>query len=304
MNRFKLTPAFFLFVVFASATLPGAFAAAEERLGLLIIGHGSPRDSWNESFMAFGLRVAEPALRKKQFAAVRTVFMEFASPTIADGLRDLQAEGCQAVVAVPAFVTVGHHTLFDVPAALGIFYSEHSVNHLAEHGRPLARPKIPVLYTAPLDEGDLLENYALWEIRQLSRDPKNEAIVFLIHGDAEQRPLLERRLRTLTNVCCGQTGITYADHAYIGVGQGFEHHGVPVLLKASEARSRTLVVGLYMTLSAEAIFRQAVSRSPRLAETLQSHDIVFSKRSLIEFPETINHLLRIAEQAASVRQTH
>lgn len=277
-------------------------ALTEEKLGLLIVGHGSPSDEWNQAFLQFGKRVAEPALKDRGFAAIRTVFMEFASPTISDGLRELEGAGCNAVVAVPAFVTVGHHPLFDVPAALGVYYSRHSVEHLAEHGTTLSVPKIPVLYTATLDEGDLLERYAISEIRRISEDAENEAVVFLIHGDAEQRPLLERRLRTLTNAVCAKTGISYADYAFIGVGQGFEHHGVPVLLQTAEKRSRVLVIGLYVSLSADAIFRRAAARSPQLAEQFQGRQIVFSKGNLIDFPETAGHLLDIAAEAADARR--
>ncbi|MGQ9506189.1 MAG: sirohydrochlorin chelatase [Thermogutta sp.] len=290
--------------VIALGLTQATLGIAEEKLGLLIIGHGSPINEWNQAFLEFGKRVAEPAVNDRGFAAVRTVFMEFASPTISDGLRELEAEGCNAVVAVPAFVMVGHHTLFDVPAALGIYYSRHSVEHLAEHGSTLSVPKIPVLYTAALDEGDLLERYVISEIQRMSENPEREAVVLLVHGDAEQRPLVESRLRTVINAACAKTGISYADYAFIGVGQGFEHHGVPVLLQTAEKRSRVLVIGLYMAMSADAIFRRAAARSPQIAEQFQGRQIVFSKGNVIDFPETAGHLLGIATEAAGARRGH
>lgn len=289
----------------SAISLAGVSRAQEtdhsEKLGLLLIGHGSPSPQWNQSFLEFGDRVAKPVVEEKGFTAVRTVLMEFASPSIADGLRELQDAGCEAVVAVPVFVTVGHHTLFDVPAALGIYYSRHSVEHLAEGGTGIAAPRVPILYTAALDEGDLLELYVLSEIRKLSQDPKNEALVLLIHGDAEQKPLLERRLRNLMLWCCAQSGITFADYAYIGVGQGFEHHGLPVLIEASEKRSRVLVIGLYVSLSAESILRRSAANSPRIHERLKDRDIAFSQGTLLDFPETVTHVLEIATQAANAR---
>ncbi len=292
---------FGLMFVFALAITCGASAQAEEKLGLLLIGHGSRQVAWNQSFLEFGKRVGELAEKEGQFTAVRTVFMEFASPAISDGIRELEQKGCTAIVAVPAFVMVGHHTLFDIPAALGIFYSKHAVAHLAEHGGSFGVPRVPILYTAALDEGDLLEQYALWELQQISQDAENEAIVFLVHGDAEQKPLVERRLRALMNWCCAKSGITFADYATIGVGQGFEHHGLPVLLHAAERKRRVLVIGLYVALSAERIFQRASSSSPRVAQELKDRDIVFSKGSLIDFPGTAHSLLETAHTAAKLR---
>lgn len=275
-----------------------------EKLGLLVVLHGSPRSQWNERGLALGEKVAEMAKEAGIFQQTRTVFMEFAQPTIADGIEDLQNAGCQRIVAVPAFVTVGHHTLFDVPAALGVYYSEHSVAHLAEHGSKPAQPNVPVIYTATLDEGQLLEEFSLAEIEEHSQDADKEAVVFLIHGDAEVRPLLERRLRKIMNFCCAKTGISYADYAYVGVGQGFEHHGVPVILEAAEQRDRVIVVGLYLALSAKAMYESVKGRSPRVEERLAGHEVVFSGRALCDFPPTIDHILHIAHHAAGLCTRH
>ncbi|GEM_PF-1217871 len=292
---------FSLGLISVSRTSQAAEHHDAEKLGFLIIGHGSPSDQWNRPFLDFGERVGKLATTEKGFAASRTVLMEFGSPNISDGLHELEEAGCQAIVAVPAFVMTGHHTVFDVPAALGIYYSQHAVEHLGEHGSELGKPRVPVIYTAPLDEGDLLERFALSEIKKLSQDPQNEAIVFLYHGDAEQRPLQERRLSQIANWCCAKTGITWAEWIHIGIGQGFEHHGMPVLLKAAEKKARVLVIGVYTTLSAAAIQRRAQATSPQIAEQLQGRAIVFSQGSLTDFPETDRHLLSIAEAAAKIR---
>ncbi|WP_347245589.1 CbiX/SirB N-terminal domain-containing protein [Thermogutta sp.] len=275
------------------------------KTGLLVIGHGSPREEWNAAFRGLGDRVAEMNQKRGSFAAVRTVLMEFAEPTIAQGLDELQSEGCNAIVAVPAFVTVGHHTLFDVPAALGNYYSysQHSLEHLSEHGVSIPATKVPVIYTCALDEGDLLERFTYAEIKALSQDSEREALVLLVHGDSEQRPLLERRLRDLMIYCCAKSGISYADYAMIGVGQGFEHHGIPVLLKAASKRERVLVIGLHMGLSAEGIATRSARVRPNAMADLQGRDIVFSNGNLIDFPETAEHILHIAESAVQARQS-
>ncbi len=268
-----------------------------ERWGLLLIMHGSPRRPWTEKALAFAENVTARADALQIFHAVDFAFLEFSEPYIAQAIERLQQAGCSRIVAVPVFVMIGHHTLFDVPAALGIYYSHHALEHLQEEKIPIAKPQIPIVYTSTLDDGDLLERFSLEQIQRLSSQPSKEGVVILVHGDAEQRPLIEQRLRRLMVWCSCRSGIAYFDYVCVGIGQGFEHHAVPVILNALKHCSRVLVIALYVGLSAENILNYARARSENLPSDLLGEKVVFSNLSLIEYPPVIDFILEHASHA-------
>jgi sirohydrochlorin ferrochelatase len=275
---------------------------AGPRLGLLVIGHGSAGQKWNAAFQRFGEQVARLSQTSGRFAATCTAFLESASPTIADGIKQLEAERCDAVVAVPVFVTVGRHTLFDVPAALGIFYSRNAADYLAEHAIVPAVPRIPVIYTSCLDEGDLLERYAVAEITRYSPQGEDPGVVFLIHGSSDCRVLLERRMEQLLEFCRQRAGASYADYAVIGVSRGFERHGIAAIRKAAEICPHVIVIALYVATTAQSIANRLADEHPELLEGLPHRGVVFSQATLLDFPETAAHVLALAETAAKLRK--
>lgn len=272
--------------------------ACPERLGLLLIGHGSPSAQWNERFLSFGRQVAERQEIREHFRAVKVVFMEFARPTIREGVVLLEEAGCQRIVAVPVFVSVGQHTLFDVPTALGILYWPQCLRDLADHGGEPARPQVPVIYTLTPDGGSLLCDFVLAQVRQLSARPKEEAVVILIHGDAGVRPMLERLLARIVAYTAAQTGIECFRWAYVGVGQGFHHHGLEAIEEAGTRKARILVVGLYMALSAQSIYERALKAEPGLGPILKRWELVFSKQTLLDYPGTLEWLVETAAKVA------
>jgi hypothetical protein len=275
-------------------------SSPNERLGLLLVAHGSRRAQWNEKALSLAEKVRGRIRELGVFDSVELGFMEFAEPTIADSLTRLEQAGCTRIVAVPIFVMVGHHSLFDVPAALGIYYSRHAMEHLEQEGIPIAKPRVPILYTSTLDDGDLLERFTLQEIQQLSSEPKDEGVVILFHGDAELRPMIEKRLRDLVIWCSSRSGISYFDYAHVGIGQGLEHHGLPVILNALKHLARVLVVGLYLGLSAQSILNYARSKSEKLFNELAGSRVLFSTSALIDFPPLVDFVIEHASRAANL----
>lgn len=273
--------------------------ACAQKLGLLIIGHGSASPRWNERFIQFGQLVAQQPEIRETFHATTTAFMEFARPSIRDGVTALEQAGCERIIAVPVFVSVGHHTLFDVPAALGIYHSPECIQHLAEHGGEAASPNVPIVYTATPDGGNLLLEFAVTQLRQLSTEPKDEGVVILIHGDAAVRPMLENLLRRVVAYSAAQTGIACFEWAYVGVGQGFKYHGLRAIEEVAAQKSRVLVIGLYLGLSAQAIVERALTNDPDLAEVLNKKQVIFAKDSLMDYPPMLRWVVETAVHAAS-----
>jgi sirohydrochlorin ferrochelatase len=79
--------------------------------GILLLGHGTPSAEGTRAFLDFAQMVAEMA----DGTPVAAGFMEFASPTIAEGMAALQSRGAVRVTAVPVFLSCAGHTANDIP---------------------------------------------------------------------------------------------------------------------------------------------------------------------------------------------
>jgi len=276
---------------------------AQAEPGLLLVAHGSPSPAWNKPVLALGDQVARQVRETGQFKAVRTAMMEFVQPDVPAGIAELEAAGCDRIIAVPLFVAPSGHTHFDVPAVLGVYSSPTTAATLREEGAKAARPKVPVVVTQTLAEGDVLTQYALAQTRKLSKKPADEALVLLAHGDPDHHQLVERMVRQIATACCGATGVGYADWAYIGVGQGYQAHGLGTIQRALENKKRVLVVGLYVSSSAEQIHKRAM-RTPQeghgghgAADPLAGKEVVFSSEPIVAQPELAAWILKAASEA-------
>jgi len=271
---------------------------AEAGDGLLVIAHGAPSPAWNKPVLDFGEHVAKKAAGQDSFSAVRTAMLEFAEPDVPGMVAELEAEGCERIVAVPLFIAPSGHSHFDVPAVLGIYSSPSTRETLAAEGATAARPKAPIVLTETLAEGTVLQEFACDQVRKLSTTPEDEALVVVAHGDADHHGLNEQYMRRVVAYCCGKTGIDYADWAYVAVGQTYAEDAVPVLLKAAKKKKRVLVVGLYISSSAATIHERAMRNAPKhVTEQFADKTLVFSKEGLVDFPGTVEWLLAAATAA-------
>ena len=86
-------------------------AESEQKIGLLVVDHGSRRATANDD-----LRWISSAVQHlRPDAEVRTAHMELADPSIADGIQSLVAAGCTEVTVLPFFLSQGRHIREDVP---------------------------------------------------------------------------------------------------------------------------------------------------------------------------------------------
>jgi sirohydrochlorin ferrochelatase len=103
--------------------------------GILILGHGTPSAEGTRSFLEIA-RLVETMAGETSIA---TGFMEFASPTIAEGMAALQRRGVVRVTAVPVFLSCAGHTANDIPKdveAAQMKFSEMQVRiscHVGSH---------------------------------------------------------------------------------------------------------------------------------------------------------------------------
>jgi len=269
--------------------------------GLLLIAHGSRSAEWNKPVLDFGGQVAEEVKKTGRFKAVRTAMLEAAKPDIPTAVAELEAEGCDRIIAVPLFVAPSAHTHFDVPAVLGIYTSPRTSRVLVQEGAQAARPKVAITVTQTMSEGQVLPKYALDQVRKLSKSPKEEALVILAHGDPEHQLLADRLMRQVTTYCCGEAGIGYGDWAFIGMGQEYLSHGVPAIRTALEHKKRVLVVGLYVASSAAKIHRRVVAMQQpgKEFDPFRGKEVIFSDEAIIGHPDSLRWVLDAAQGGIS-----
>ncbi len=293
--------------LFSLAILSATFLVqgAEESTGkpaLLVLAHGSPSTAWNQPVLDLGARIAQSALETGRFGAVRTAMMEFGKPAIPAAVAELEASGCSRIIAVPLFVMPTDHTHFDLPAVLGLYSSARKGAHAEEHSG-ITCSRIPITLTETMSgDNRLLPEYALAEVKKLSKSPSGEAIVLLAHGAPTHELLCDQVMRRIAAYCCGKTGIQYADWAYIGVGQGFQSEGVPAIRRAAEAKDRVLVVGLYLAAHAQLIRDRAVKADSHTygQETMDisGKEVLFSNEAIVASPHVVDWVLDSARRTA------
>jgi len=274
-------------------------AGKSKRPGLLILSHGAPAPQWNEPVNRLVERVRKQNEDEKTFHAIEGAFLEFTQPDAATGIEKLEAAGCDRIIVVPLFIAPSSHSLFDVPAVLGLYSSPKIRQTLEDEQARVAQPKVPLTLTQTLSEGNLLDGFARDEVRSFSKDPANEAVVLIAHGCSDHHSLVERMTRRVANYCCGQSGVDYADWAYCAVGQTFWEEASPVIVRAAEHKERVLVVGLYVSTSAKRVYERAMKRAEGMIGTefkspFKDMDVVFSNKGLVDHPTTADWLLRTA----------
>ena len=83
-------------------------------VGWLLVGHGSTEARAVDEFLQTARQVAQAV----PVVAVEPCFLEFARPTIADGLRALASRGVRRITVVPVMLFSAAHVQHDIPAAV------------------------------------------------------------------------------------------------------------------------------------------------------------------------------------------
>ncbi|MDE0716198.1 MAG: CbiX/SirB N-terminal domain-containing protein [Gammaproteobacteria bacterium] len=85
----------------------------ETRKALLLVAHGSRRESSNEEVRTLTRALAEAA---GEFDLVDCAFLELSGPDIVTGAEDLIRRGATELTVMPYFLVAGRHVVTDVPA--------------------------------------------------------------------------------------------------------------------------------------------------------------------------------------------
>jgi len=272
--------------------------------GVIIVAHGSPSARWNRVVAEVVDAVKERLAKDSQICAVRLGYLEMAKPTIADAVAELTAQGCRRIIAVPMFIAASGHVQYDVPVVLGVLHDPKVAEKLREEGIALVRPEIPIMLTPPLSETRALDKYALSEVKRLSRAPKREALLLLLHGDDEFRRKLDGLARRVIDYVQSETGISAGDWCFIGVGQGYGPNAIPKIREMISRGKRVIVVALFVASSARQFHDRWVDQDAGGDDPLWDRDVDFSDRLLVRHPALVNSLVKLVQQAIARNSGH
>ena len=233
-----------LFLLLAMAAM-----TANAKTSLVIIAHGSPMASWRKPVLALEHKVDSivKAQGIKDFNHVRVAMMEYTEPTVASVVRDCEAQGADTIFALPLFIAPSSHSEEDLPNILNLKFTPGVRAELAEEGTQMVNARSRIILGPTLYSTDIIEKIMLNNVKRMSKDPKNEALLLLAHGDPERIGFWQMLLYRTCEYVKENTGIDYADGELIAMGTGMDKEVIPMLEKAAKAKKRVLVQGIYLT---------------------------------------------------------
>jgi hypothetical protein len=233
---------------------------AQKELGLLIIAHGSPMPQWNKPVLELEVEVTKLFSERESnpFSKIRVALMEFNEPSVNTVIKGFEDSGIDRVYAIPLFVAPSGHSLYDVPTILGLYSDKETVESIKEEGTTVVDAKMRITVGPTLKNGTVLKEIMLDRVNDLSTVPDSEGVVILAHGDSYFEPIWESMCREIGSHICAKTGIDYFDYAFVGIGQSFISKGVPVILRTADKCSRTIVVGLYLSMGVDNMAENSV----------------------------------------------
>ncbi len=278
--------------------IPSSWAENQQskQAGLLVVVHGSPSPSWNEPMEQLEKDLIK-AIEKNScpFKSAKVVNLEFKEPLVAEGVDELIEHGCQNIVCMPLFIAHSSHVVYDVPAVLGLYSSKDIYETLKEEGARIASSKVPIVMGPTISESDLMLESALQRVKKLSNDPQNEAVVIFAHGDHGIDGVWNDLARRTATYVCGKTGITYADWAFVEVGQSYHTHGVSTIAKAGQHKKRVLVIGLYISMGPERMHKRYLEKFDEPFKN-EAFEVIYSNRGFLPDPNVVDWLVNTSSE--------
>ncbi len=130
-----------------------------DNVGLILVGHGSRLPQHRENIE----KLAEILRSRSRFKIVETAYMIRNKPSIVEALDQMSKRGLKKVILVPVFMSLGSHTLEDIPKILG----------LGEGGRVTRWGDMEVIYGNPIGSdtriAEIIEEKALEALGEITQ---------------------------------------------------------------------------------------------------------------------------------------
>jgi hypothetical protein len=235
---------FFLLVFLVG--VPAHIAVAQN--AILLIAHGSYDPQWNQKLLEVQSEVEDVLSERGDtlFDTVCMSFLEFAEPSVHTVITEFESQGIDNIIGIPLFVAPSGHSVFDIPAVMGMYSDPVIGKTLAEEGTAIANTHTRITFGPTLHLSEAINEIMLDRVRQISTCPDSESVVIICHGSSDFMPFWSDLCRRIGAYICGKTGITYFDYVFAGMGQAFFSQSYGTIADAAEHRPHVLIVGLYM----------------------------------------------------------
>ncbi|MDR0734227.1 MAG: CbiX/SirB N-terminal domain-containing protein [Elusimicrobiota bacterium] len=289
-------------IVLSCLLLAGALNAAQyDRPGLLVLSHGSAAAGVNDKVEAMVEQIRKENNNKKAFYAVENAFLEVGTPTAKTGVEKLQAAGCDAIIVVPFFTSQDEHTQRDIPVVMGLSSDAEALAELKEEGIELAAPKVPVVISKTLNETNLLEDFVKSELRVLSQNGRDEALVVISLEKNEYNAIVVPQIEKAVRKAAKSGGIKKYRDVYSWQDETFWQNVMPAVKEFSKEAKRVIAVSIYTTRSAQSLYenasKAALAKSIDIKEGFGKAGIVWSVNSLTDYRGTPKAVLELAEKS-------
>lgn len=236
-------------LLFSLALLMAGVCGLEAKNALVVIAHGSPMESWRKPVLNLEeiVRAKVKAGELKGIDYVRVALMEYTEPSIASVIKDCETQGVDSIFALPLFMAPSSHTEEDLPNILGQKYNPHVRKELAEEKTEMVKSRTPIVLGPTFYYSYVLEKAMMERVKSLSKDPANEAVILLAHGDNDRIGFWNNILENVSKYVKEHSKITYTDGRLIEMGYNFGVKLMPLLTKAAQAKKRIIVQGIYLT---------------------------------------------------------
>ncbi len=168
--------------------------------GVMICGHGSREAGTVREFMALSRDVA---LRLPQFR-VASGFLEFAAPTILDGLEKLRQAGSTRILVIPGTLFAAGHSQNDIPAILQGFARQY--------------PDVQIVYGNPFGVEPKFVAAACARVRDAIRAAPGriapEKTALLVAGRGASDPGALSAMETITGLIQAELNFAHIQTAY------------------------------------------------------------------------------------------
>lgn len=188
---------------------------SENKTGVLIVSHGSHSPNWRQMLLDVETRVEEEIL-DSGVDEVRSAFMEYTEPSIANQLKAFDKEGFSEVIIVPLFLTVSTHTADDIQNIVGMQSNPEVLGKLEKEGIEVYQPEARITLTPLLDFPGYLKKNVTRRYKALSQDKSNEGVVLVAYGSKPYEQQWTELIVEIGKYLKAQEEMDYISYAWCG----------------------------------------------------------------------------------------
>ena len=272
--------------------------SVKKKTGVLLLNHGSRSERWRENFAKLEKNVAEKVLSIEGIDGIQTVFMEHASPSIADGLKAYDREGYSDIIVIPIFLTIGSHMFDDIPTIIGMKENPASMEKLKLENIERYIPKAKTHLAPPLDFSNILKTNALRRTLALSKNTGEEGVVLVGYGSTTFNAQWTELFENVGTYVCKKSGISDFSTAWCGHIANYSPDSTAAAInRILEKNKRALVLPLLVS-SSEQFQNEIIGGGIAVVSDHESR-VRYKPDAILPDPDLEQWIVDAAEQYAA-----